>query len=164
MITLGRRGGKTGDDVAMPVVHTDRGGLATYHGPGQLVGYLIIDVARRRMGPRRLVDALEAGIIRWLDTIGIEARSRRDAPGVWVDDQKIAALGLHFSRGVSMHGFALNLEVDLTAYRAITPCGFDPSQVTSVRAIRGGRWRVLDNATAVGHCVRDAILKRSLAP
>ncbi|MEN0066850.1 MAG: lipoyl(octanoyl) transferase LipB [Myxococcota bacterium] len=160
VITLGRRGGEVLANPSIPVVATDRGGLATYHGPGQLVGYLLVDVDARRLGVRRLVEAIEDGLIAWLTTKGILADRRPHAPGVWVGDHKIAALGLHFSRGVSMHGFALNLEPHLAAYQAIVPCGFSSDQVTSVAKLKGGSWPVFDHAADVGQYVRDAIVSK----
>ncbi len=161
VITLGRRGGTVAASASIPVVATDRGGLATYHGPGQLVGYLIVDVARRRLGARGLVEAIERGLQAWLAEIGIAAGPRAGAPGVWVEDQKIAALGLHFSHGVSLHGFALNLGVDLAAFEAIAPCGFDARQVTSVATLLGGDWPVARHALEVGRQVRAAVLRSS---
>lgn len=163
VITLGRRGGEVAVGSGVPVVATDRGGLATFHGPGQLVGYLLVDVARRRLGARRLVEAIEDGLADWLGQAGIVAGRRAGAPGVWVGDQKIAALGLHFSKGVSMHGFALNLEVDLHAYEAIAPCGFSADHVTSVHQLRGGQWPTHRLAGPVGRCVRTAVLRSTIA-
>lgn len=164
VITLGRRGGEVLPATTIPIVATDRGGLATYHGPGQLVGYAMIDVRRRRIGARGLVAAIETGIQAWLATVGIVATTRPDAPGVWVGERKIAALGLHFSHGVSLHGFALNLEPNLAAFDAIAPCGFEAWQVTSVARERGGQWPVLAHALAIGSHVRSAIVERSERP
>lgn len=161
VITLGRRGGEVLKTSGVPVVATDRGGLATWHGPGQLVGYLLVDVARRRIGARRLVEAIEAGLVDWLADWGIEAGPRAGAPGVWVGDRKIAALGLHFSHGVSMHGFALNLDPDLTAFEAIAPCGFTSDQVTSTALELGGNWIVQSHARAVGERVARAVVRRT---
>lgn len=117
------------------LVATERGGLATCHEPGQLVGYLIRDVSG--IGVRCAVHAIEEGLIDWLAGRGIEARRRLDAPGVWVGPDKVAALGLHVRRGVTMHGFAINLSNDLRGFSLITPCGILDGGVTSVERCSG---------------------------
>ena len=114
---------------------SERGGLATYHGPGQLVAYTIVNVRERGIKVRCLVHALEEACIRFLADHGVGAGRQAGAPGVWVGHQKIAAVGLHFSRGVSMHGLALNLAPNLDAYRWISPCGFEPAQITSLKQL-----------------------------
>ncbi|WP_348814421.1 lipoyl(octanoyl) transferase LipB [Halomonas sp. H10-59] len=108
----------------IPVVETDRGGQVTYHGPGQLVLYPLIDVKRARLGVRDLVSALEDSVVDALGEHGIEASARPDAPGVYVGERKIASLGLRIRRGASFHGIAVNLEVDLTPFSFINPCGY----------------------------------------
>ena len=112
------------------LVATERGGLATCHEPGQLVGYLLSDA--RLLGVRRTVAALEAGIIGWLQARGIPAGRRGEFPGVWVGTDKIAAIGLHFKLGRSMHGFALNLTNDGRGFGLITPCGITDGGVTTL--------------------------------
>ncbi len=112
------------------LVATERGGLATCHEPGQLVGYLLADA--RALGVRRTVAALEAGLIGWLQGLGIVAGRRDDFPGVWVGADKIAAIGLHFKLGRSMHGFALNLTNDRRGFGLITPCGITDGGVTTL--------------------------------
>lgn len=139
------------------VVHTERGGLATWHGPGQLVGYLILDVGRRDLTVRGTVCGLEQAIIGWLATRGIDARRRPGAPGVWVGRDKIAAVGLHFRRGVSMHGFALNLTADLRAFDAIVPCGIRDGGVTSVLRVCGISPSPREVAEEVGRAVVDTL-------
>lgn len=118
---------------------TERGGLATYHGPGQLVGYLLADVSTLGLGVRRTVEALEEALIDWLAEQGVAAGRRPGAPGVWVGRDKIAAIGLHFKRHldrhVSMHGFALNLRTDLAPYGLIVPCGITDGGVTSLHCL-----------------------------
>ena len=109
---------------------TERGGLATCHEPGQLVGYLIADV--RKAGIRCAVSAIEAGIVAWLARLGVDASRREGLIGVWVGGAKIAALGLHVRRGVTMHGFALNLTNTLAGFDLIVPCGIVGGQVTSL--------------------------------
>ena len=125
------------EEKGVSLENSERGGLATYHGPGQLVAYTIINVRRRGIKVRCLVHALEESCIRFLAEHGVPSGRRTGAPGVWVGEQKVAAVGLHFSRGVSMHGLALNLSPDLTPYSWISPCGFDSSCVTSVERLTG---------------------------
>jgi lipoyl(octanoyl) transferase len=114
------------------VFKTERGGLATWHGPGQLVGYLLLDCGRRGLGVRRLVERLEDGLIAYLGGLGVMAGRREGYPGVWVGDDKIAALGLHLQRGVTMHGFALNLRLGPEAFAGILPCGITEGGVASL--------------------------------
>lgn len=116
----------------IPVVHIDRGGQVTYHGPGQLVVYTLIDLRRRRLGVRALVEALEQGVIDLLADYGVAAQARRDAPGVYVDGRKIAALGLRVRRGCSYHGLALNVDMNLEPFRRINPCGYRGMEVTQL--------------------------------
>ncbi|MGK0673111.1 MAG: lipoyl(octanoyl) transferase LipB [Halothiobacillaceae bacterium] len=108
---------------SIPVVQTDRGGQVTYHGPGQLIAYLLFDLARARLGVRATVECLEGAVIDLLDGLGIQAVSRRDAPGVYVDGCKIASLGLKVRAGRCYHGLALNVAMDLTPFSCINPCG-----------------------------------------
>ena len=108
----------------IPVIKVDRGGQVTYHGPGQLVVYLMIDLARHKLGVRSLVDVIEQSIVRTLAEFGITASPRPDAPGVYVDEAKIASLGLRVKRGCSFHGLALNVSMDMEPFRRINPCGY----------------------------------------
>ena len=108
----------------IPVVATDRGGQVTYHGPGQVVLYPLIDVRRARLGVRDLVSALENAVIALLADYGVTAHARPDAPGVYVGEAKIASLGLRIRRGASFHGVALNVDGDLSAFQRINPCGY----------------------------------------
>ncbi len=114
-------------DNEMPVIQTDRGGQVTYHGPGQLIVYVLIDIRRRHMDSRQLVDVLEKSIVETLATLGIQAFARAEAPGVYVagDDHhlKIASLGLRIRRGCSYHGAALNVSMNLQPFTMINPCG-----------------------------------------
>jgi lipoate-protein ligase B len=116
---------------------TERGGLATYHGPGQLVAYVFVDAFRRGLGVRGTVDALEGGVIAWLRTRGVGAERSCEHRGVWVGTDKICAVGLHFRKGVSMHGLALNLTTDLSPYALFTPCGITEGGVTSLARLTG---------------------------
>jgi lipoyl(octanoyl) transferase len=108
----------------IPVVQIDRGGQVTYHGPGQLVVYPLVDLRRRGLGVRDLVTALEEALIALLAGYGITALARRDAPGVYVDGAKVASLGLRIRRGCSYHGLALNVAMDLEPFSRINPCGY----------------------------------------
>nr|VFK53982.1 MAG: lipoyl(octanoyl) transferase [Candidatus Kentron sp. TUN]VFK56016.1 MAG: lipoyl(octanoyl) transferase [Candidatus Kentron sp. TUN]VFK56694.1 MAG: lipoyl(octanoyl) transferase [Candidatus Kentron sp. TUN] len=108
----------------IPVVHTDRGGQVTYHGPGQLVVYVLLDLNRRRIGVRRLVEILEQSVIALVSEVGIEATGKREAPGVYVQGQKLAALGLRVCKGCCYHGLSLNVNMDLEPFARIDPCGY----------------------------------------
>lgn len=138
----------------IPIVRSKRGGLLTYHGPGQLMVYCIIDVRRRKITIPDLVCRLEAGVMSFLSDLGLEAERKTGAPGVWVRDQKICAVGLHFRRWVSMYGIALNLNPDLRPFLSIRPCGFSGANVTSVAALGGG----VMNPEDVWRQVVDAIM------
>ena len=116
----------------IPVVQIDRGGQVTYHGPGQLVVYLLLNVRRRKMGVRDLVDLIEQAIIQTLAEFGIAASNKAKAPGVYVNDAKIAALGLRIRRGWSYHGLSLNVQMDLEPFSRINPCGFENLAVTQI--------------------------------
>ena len=120
---------ETGD---IPVVQIDRGGQVTFHGPGQLMIYPLIDLRRRDLGVRDLVTALEQSVVDLAAEYGIEASSRCDAPGVYVEGVKIASVGLRIRRGASFHGMALNVDVDLEPFSRINPCGFKGLQLTDL--------------------------------
>jgi len=116
----------------IPVVQTDRGGQVTYHGPGQLVVYVLLNLKSRSYGVREMVIRLEHAVIALLAHYGVVAYGRRDAPGGYVEGAKIAALGLRVSRGYTYHGFALNVNPDLAPFQGINPCGFSGLAVTSL--------------------------------
>jgi lipoyl(octanoyl) transferase len=116
----------------IPVVKTDRGGQVTYHAPGQLVIYLLIDVRRNKLGIRQLVDLIENAIISVLASYDISGVTRARAPGVYVDDKKIAALGLRIKQGCSYHGLSFNIDMDLTPFTYINPCGFAGLETTQL--------------------------------
>ena len=117
----------------IPVVQTDRGGQVTYHGPGQLVAYPLLDLRRLKMGVRDLVTAIEQTIVETLAVYGIEAYPKPDAPGVYVAGNKIASLGLRVRRGCSFHGLALNVAMDLSPFERINPCGYQGLAMTQMR-------------------------------
>ena len=129
---------------AVPVIQTDRGGQVTYHGPGQLVLYPLLDLRRRGMGIRQLVDLIETALIEALAEAGITAATRPGAPGVFVAEAKIAALGLRIRRGWSYHGLSLNVDMDLAPFRSINPCGFRGLEVTQVADLVGGETGLMD--------------------
>lgn len=147
VFTLGRNAAKT-DLLADPrwlaergieVVESNRGGQVTYHGPGQLVGYPILDLHPDRRDVRRYVHDLQEVLIRTLAEVGIAAHRREEAGmiGVWVGEQKIASIGVHLSRWVTLHGFALNVTTDLTSFQGIVPCGLHGVQMTSIERLLG---------------------------
>ena len=119
----------------IPVVQTDRGGQVTYHGPGQLVVYLLLSLREAGLGVRGLVSAMEQAVIDLLAERRLAAESRRDAPGVYVEGAKIAALGLRVRRGCTYHGLALNVAPDLEPFSRIDPCGYRGMPVTSLQAL-----------------------------
>ncbi len=137
VFTLGQIGKREHllDPGGIAVVQCDRGGQVTYHGPGQLVVYPLLDVRRRGMGIKQLVGLIELALVKTLDELGIAAATRPGAPGVYVAEAKIAALGLRIKRGWSYHGLSLNVDMDLAPFSRINPCGFRGLQVTQVADI-----------------------------
>ncbi|MEO7014687.1 MAG: lipoyl(octanoyl) transferase LipB [Dokdonella sp.] len=121
----------------IPVIRVERGGQVTYHGPGQIVGYPMIDLRRLGIGVRELVNRIEQAIIDTLDHWNIVAMRRPGAPGVYVGDAKVGALGLRIRRGCSFHGLALNVGMDLEPFRRINPCGYQGLRVTQVLDLGG---------------------------
>lgn len=138
----------------IPVIQIDRGGQVTYHGPGQLMIYPLIDLKRARRGVRFLVTALERTIVDLLADYEIAAIARADAPGVYVDGRKIASVGLRVRRGASYHGMALNIEVDLEPFSRINTCGFSDLEVTHLRSLG-----VSATMTAIQQQVQTHLLK-----
>jgi lipoyl(octanoyl) transferase len=117
---------------AIPVMQVDRGGQVTYHGPGQWVLYLMVDLRRQQLGVRDLVNLIEGSVVQLLQEYTIVAAVKPDAPGVYVAGEKIAALGLRVRRGCSYHGLALNVDMDLEPFGRINPCGYEGLRVTSM--------------------------------
>ncbi|MES9970851.1 MAG: lipoyl(octanoyl) transferase LipB [Candidatus Thiodiazotropha sp.] len=120
------------DPGEIPVIKSDRGGQVTYHGPGQLIAYLLLDLRRARIGIRTLVTHLEEAVIALLREYRIEAAARRDAPGVYIADSKVASLGLRVRRGCTYHGLSLNVDMDLSPFKRINPCGYPDLDVTQL--------------------------------
>lgn len=123
----------------VPVVRVDRGGQVTYHGPGQMVAYVLLDLIRLGMGVRRLVDLLEQACIALAGQAGVQTSRREGAPGVYAGGRKLAALGLRVRRGCTYHGLALNVDMDLRPFERINPCGYPGLEVTALRAL-GVEW------------------------
>ncbi|GGN26514.1 MULTISPECIES: lipoyl(octanoyl) transferase LipB [Marinomonas] len=119
----------------IPVIQVDRGGQVTYHGPGQLVAYVMVDLKRLGIGVRDLVSVLEHAVVGTLIQNAIEAYPKPDAPGVYVNEQKIASLGLRVRRGCSFHGLALNVDMDLTPFNRINPCGYQGLQMVDMKRL-----------------------------
>lgn len=137
VFTLGQAGKREHvlTDLGIPVVPIDRGGQVTYHGPGQVVVYLLLDLRRRGYGVRELVSRLEQAVIDLLAGYGVVAQRREGAPGVYVGAAKIAALGLRVKNGCTYHGLALNVDMDLAPFSAINPCGYAGLAVTQTREL-----------------------------
>lgn len=124
----------------IPVIQSDRGGQVTYHGPGQQVMYVLLNLKRRKLGVRELVTLLEQTVVDTLADYGIDAHPRADAPGVYVGEMKICSLGLRIRKGCSFHGLALNINMDLSPFLRINPCGYAGMEMTQMR-----QW--VENAT-----------------
>ncbi|WP_034456721.1 lipoyl(octanoyl) transferase LipB [Buttiauxella noackiae] len=122
----------------IPVIQSDRGGQVTYHGPGQQVMYVLLNLKRRKLGVRELVTILEQTVVNTLAELQIEAYPRADAPGVYVDGRKICSLGLRIRKGCSFHGLALNIDMDLSPFLRINPCGYAGLEMTQVSSLRAG--------------------------
>ena len=139
------------------VVRTDRGGQITYHGPGQIVAYLLLDMRRLKLGVRELVRKMEGAVVDLLDDYRIGAEGRVDAPGVYVNGAKIAALGLKIKNGYCYHGLALNVDMDLGPFAAINPCGYSGLRVTQTRALG-----VVDGLEILSSKLADKLQRRLL--
>lgn len=135
VFTLGRNGKEEHilRKTNIPIINVDRGGQVTYHGPGQLIIYILLDLHRRNLGIRKLVSIIEDSIVKLLDHYHIKAYSDKKAPGVYVNTKKIAALGLRVSKGHTTHGLSLNINMDLSPFQQINPCGFKGLKVTQCK-------------------------------
>ena len=116
----------------IPVIETDRGGQVTYHGPGQLIAYVLLDVRRNKLGIRQMVTALEQAVIEVLAADGVQASAKKQAPGVYVNEHKIASLGLRVKQGGTYHGLSLNVDMDLSPFQRINPCGYPGLQLLNM--------------------------------
>lgn len=170
VFTLGQAGRKehilaAGD---IPVLQSDRGGQVTYHGPGQIVAYPMLDIRRLGMGVRDLVSGIEEAVIKVLKDFGVKAGRAAGAPGVYVDGVKIAALGLRVRRGCSFHGLAFNINMDLEPYQRINPCGFEGLKVTQLSEFTKADISIVQNrlirrlARILGYNNRFSLVDRKL--
>lgn len=141
------------DAGAIPVVQSDRGGQVTYHGPGQLVAYFLINLRRKKLGVRDLVTHIENIVINTLSAYQIDSSARPDAPGVYVDNEKICSLGLRIRKGCSFHGLALNVNMDLSPFHRINPCGYQGMEMTQISQLGGPE----DMATVEQQLVKELI-------
>jgi lipoyl(octanoyl) transferase len=121
----------------IPVVQVDRGGQVTYHGPGQLVAYVLLNIKRRNLGVRQLVNLIEQSIVDTLAQNEVTAYAKADAPGVYVDEKKVASLGLRVRKGCTFHGLALNIDMDLSPFSRINPCGYAGMQMVQSKDLGG---------------------------
>jgi len=135
----------------IPVISVDRGGQVTYHGPGQLVMYTLLDLNRLGIGVKQLVQHIEKAIVNLLADYGIKAEGRRDAPGVYVDGAKIAALGLRIKNGKSFHGLAFNIDMDLEPFSRINPCGYEGMPVTQLSELKAEIDKAQITQQLIGH-------------
>ncbi len=141
---------KQAQATGLPVVEINRGGQATYHGPGQLVGYLVADLQRFGRDLHVFIRRLEQSLVDALSGLELPAQRRDGLTGVWIDDRKIASIGIGVRKWISMHGFALNVTADLAAFDAIVPCGLTNVQMTSVNRETGDEWTVSGLAEWIG--------------
>lgn len=145
----------------IPVVKVDRGGQVTYHGPGQLVVYVLLDLKRRALGVRALVTLLEQVLISLLAQYGIAAYAKPDAPGVYVNDAKIASLGLRVRKGCTFHGLALNVAMDLSPFARINPCGYAGMQMVQCKDLHGPQ-SIAEAKRQITQCFQQALKVETL--
>lgn len=143
----------------IPVVNVDRGGQVTYHGPGQQVIYLMLNIKRRKLGVRNLVTAMENAVVSTMGDLGISAYAKPDAPGVYIDERKVCSLGLRIRKGCSFHGLALNVDMDLAPFQRINPCGYAGMAMTD--CIREGANTTLSAAGEL--LVKHLLVELSIA-
>ncbi|MBU2737823.1 lipoyl(octanoyl) transferase LipB [Acidithiobacillus concretivorus] len=158
VFTLGRNADAADvlDPGSIPVIRSDRGGKVTYHGPGQWIVYLLIDLPRMGINVRQLTSMMEHSVIQLLADHGVNAHARRDAPGVYVGEAKIASLGLRVQRGRSYHGLSLNTDMDLSPFQRIHPCGMPQLAVTQIHDLCPD-WPSRDVAEALMNALSDQL-------
>ena len=139
----------------IPVIQCDRGGQVTYHGPGQLIVYLLLDLKRRNLGVKQLVNKIEQAIIDLLANTGIKSQRRNKAPGIYISESKIAALGLRVRRGCCYHGLSLNIEMDLEPFTRINPCGFPDLQAIQLKDLLPGVTIEQTSTTLLKHLLKQ---------
>lgn len=143
----------------IPVIHSDRGGRVTYHGPGQLVGYLVMNLRTRHLSIPQFVRQVEEGLRLWCLKEGVASSRRNGLPGLWYRGSKLASVGFHISRGISRHGFAVNLACDLRFFEWIIPCG-ERAVVTSLKKITGKDFSLMESARDIT-CQLDSVFSES---
>jgi len=155
--TLGRNGNPEHllNKTNIPVIKVDRGGQITYHGPGQLIVYLLIDLKRRKLGVRQFVTIIEESIIELLAGYSITANSDKQAPGVYVDNKKIAALGIRVSKGCTTHGLSLNINMDLTPFQNINPCGYQGLEITQCTQLG-----ISESSNVIQNALSDILIRK----
>ncbi len=141
----------------IPVVQVERGGQVTYHGPGQLVAYLMLDLRRQKLGVRELVTAMERALVDVLASYGIEAAPKADAPGVYVNGDKIASLGLRVRNGCSFHGLALNVDMDMSPFQRINPCGYAGLKMIQLKDLLEAPPALDEVAQRLEHALRERL-------
>ncbi len=141
----------------IPVVQVERGGQVTYHGPGQLVAYLMLDLRRQKLGVRELVTAMERALVDVLASYGVEAAPKADAPGVYVGGDKIASLGLRVRNGCSFHGLALNVDMDMSPFQRINPCGYAGLKMVQLRDLLEPPPSLDEVAQRLEHALRERL-------
>lgn len=141
----------------IPVIQVNRGGQVTYHGPGQVVIYFLLDIQRRRLAVRELVSRIERGMIALLADYGIEAVNDPDAPGVYVDGAKIGSIGLRVTKGLTYHGLSLNVDMELSPFYGINPCGYAGMQVTQLGDLLGPKGQNIELATVQRQLVEKLV-------
>lgn len=142
----------------IPIVQTDRGGQITYHAPGQAIIYVLVDLKRAKLGVRALVSELENSIIEYLAELGIEAVARKEAPGVYVNGQKIASLGLKIRKQRSYHGLALNVDMDLNPFKMVNPCGLQGMQMTQLADLTNTTIKTSEVAEQLAQILKKRLL------
>ena len=157
--TIGRSGSTEHlhNTQSIMIVHTDRGGDVTYHGPGQIIMYCLLDLKRRKIGVRQVVHALEEGVVRLLAQWGIEGMRRKGAPGIYVGNAKIASLGLRVRRGCSYHGMSFNFAMDTAPFSGIDPCGYAGLQITSVQELLGLKKEINEQKNIAVACLPSIV-------
>ena len=143
----------------IPIIQSDRGGQITYHAPGQLIIYCLIDIKRLGIGIKKMVSMIEQSLIELFSSYDIRAHTLKDAPGVYVNDSKIAALGLKVKHGRTYHGLSLNIDMDLSPYNLINPCGYNDLKVTQMRNLTNNILNISDIKHELSAHLIDSVLK-----
>ena len=146
-------------ETQIPIIQSDRGGQITYHAPGQLIIYCLIDIKRLGIGIKKMVSMIEQSLIELLSSYGIKAHTLKGAPGVYVNDSKIAALGLKVKHGRTYHGLSLNIDMDLSPYTLINPCGYSDLKVTQMRNLTNNILNISDIKHELSEHLIDSVAK-----